>query len=147
MREILKDGSVSIDELIKRGVDFSQLDDGRVSLGKEGGHSKRRILHVRDMTGKAIEEALVNAIEISENVDILEHYFAVELITSQKIAKKGQALPNTNRVLGLYALDTQRGVVETFRAGAVLMATGGICLLYTSPSPRDQRGARMPSSA
>ena len=130
VREILKDGSVSIDELIKRGVDFSQLEDGRVSLGKEGGHSKRRILHVRDMTGKAIEEALVNAIEISENVDILEHYFAVELITSQKIAKKGQALPNTNRVLGLYALDTQRGVVETFRAGAVLMATGGIGQIY-----------------
>ena len=130
VREILKDGSVSIDELIKRGVDFSQLGDGRVSLGKEGGHSKRRILHVRDMTGKAIEQALVNAIEISENVDVLEHYFAVELITSQKIVEKGQALPNINRVLGLYALDTQRGVVETFRAGAVLMATGGIGQIY-----------------
>ena len=130
VREILQDGSASIDELIKRGVDFSQLGDGRVSLGKEGGHSKRRILHVRDMTGKAIEQALVNAIEISENVDTLEHYFAVELITSRKIKKKGQTLPNTNRVMGLYALDTQRGVVETFRAGAVLMATGGIGQIY-----------------
>ena len=82
------------------------------------------------MTGKAIEQALVNAIEISENIDTLEHYFAVELITSQKIKKKGQTLPNTNRVMGLYALDTQRGVVETFRAGAVLMATGGIGQIY-----------------
>ena len=100
VREILKDGSVSIDELIKRGVDFSQLGDGRVSLGKEGGHSKRRILHVRDMTGKAIEQALVNAIEISENVDALEHYFAVELITSQKIGKKGQALPEHKPCIG-----------------------------------------------
>ena len=108
VREILKDGSASIDELIKRGVDFSQLDDGRVSLGKEGGHSKRRILHVRDITGKAIEQALVNSIEISEKIDTLEHYFAVELITSKKIVKKGQNLPETNRVLGLYALDTQR---------------------------------------
>ena len=130
VREILKDGSASIDELIKRGVDFSQLGDGRVSLGKEGGHSKRRILHVRDMTGKAIEQALVNAIEISKNVDTLEHYFAVELITSQKLGKKGQAIPNTNRVMGLYALDTQRGVVETFGAGVVLMATGGIGQIY-----------------
>lgn len=130
VREILKDGSASIDELIKRGVDFSQLGDGRVSLGKEGGHSKRRILHVRDITGKAIEQALVNSIEISEKIDTLEHYFAVELITSQKIGGKGLSLPQTNRVLGLYALDTQRGVVETFRAGAVLMATGGIGQIY-----------------
>ena len=130
VREILKDGSASIDELVKRGVDFSQLGDGRVSLGKEGGHSKRRILHVRDITGKAIEQALLHSIEISENIDTLEHYFAIELITSAKIRKKGQAAPETNRVLGLYALDTQRGVVETFRAGAVLMATGGIGQIY-----------------
>ncbi|MEC7274463.1 MAG: L-aspartate oxidase [Verrucomicrobiota bacterium] len=130
VREILKDGSASIDELVKRGVDFSQLGDGRVSLGKEGGHSKRRILHVRDITGKAIEQALVNSIEISDKVDTLEHYFAIELITSQKIGSKGQNFIGTNRVLGLYALDTQRGVVETFRAGAVLMATGGIGQIY-----------------
>ena len=130
VREILKDGSASIDELIKRGVDFSQLDDGRVSLGKEGGHSKRRILHVRDITGKAIEQSLVNSIEISEKIDTLEHYFAIELITSQKIGGKGLSLPQTNRVLGLYALDTKRCVVETFRAGAVLVATGGIGQIY-----------------
>ena len=130
VREILKDGSTSIDELIKRGVDFSQLGDGRVSLGKEGGHSKRRILHVRDITGKAIEQALVNSIEISEKIDTLEHYFAIELITSQKIGGKGLSLPQANRVLGLYALDTKRCVVETFRAGAVLVATGGIGQIY-----------------
>lgn len=130
VREILKDGSSSIDELVKRGVDFSQLGDGRVSLGKEGGHSKRRILHVRDVTGKAIEEALLHSIETSENIDTLEHYFAVELITSAKIRKSGQSAPGFNRVLGLYALDTQSGKVETFRAGSVLLATGGIGQIY-----------------
>lgn len=130
VREILKDGSTSIDELVKRGVDFSQLGDGRVSLGKEGGHSKRRILHVRDVTGKAIEEALLHSIETSESIETLEHYFAVELITSAKIRKVGQSAPGFNRVLGLYALDTQTGKVETFRAGSVLLATGGIGQIY-----------------
>lgn len=130
VREILKDGSKSIEELVKRGVDFSQLEDGRVSLGKEGGHSKRRILHVRDVTGKAIEEALLHSISASKNIDTLEHYFAVELITSAKIRKSGQSAPGFNRVLGLYALDTQSGVVETFRANAVLLATGGIGQIY-----------------
>jgi len=130
VREILRDGPSSIDELVKRGVDFSQLNDGRVSLGKEGGHSKRRILHVQDVTGKAIEQALLHAIETSENIVTLEHYFAVELITSAKLRLKGQASPGFNRVLGLYALNTQTGVVETFNAGAVMLATGGIGQVY-----------------
>lgn len=130
VREILEDGPASIDELVRRGVDFSQLDDGRVSLGKEGGHSKRRILHVKDVTGKAIEQALLHAVETSERIDTLEHYFAVELITSAKLRRKGQSAPGFNRVLGLYALDTQTGKVETFKTGSVMLATGGIGQVY-----------------
>lgn len=130
VREILRDGPSAIDELVRRGVDFSQLDDGRVSLGKEGGHSKRRILHVKDVTGKAIEQALLHAIEASGNIDTLEHHFAVELITSAKLRRRGQSAPGFNRVLGLYALDTQSGKVETFEASAVMLATGGIGQVY-----------------
>ncbi len=131
VREILLDGPESINELIRRGVDFSQLDDGRVSLGKEGGHSKRRILHVQDVTGKAIEQALLHAIAESSEIDTLEHHFAVELITSAKI--KPGAPPaggQSNRVLGLYVLNTETETVETFSAGSVLLATGGIGQVY-----------------
>jgi len=130
VREILRDGPASIDELVRRGVGFSQLEDGRVSLGKEGGHSKRRILHVKDVTGKAIEEALLHAVATSGRIETLEHHFAVELITSQKLRQLGQAAPGPNRVLGLYALDTNTGRVETFEAGAVMLATGGIGQVY-----------------
>lgn len=130
VREILRDGPACIDELIKRGVDFSQLGDGRVSLGKEGGHSKRRILHVQDITGRAIEQALLHAIETSENIVTLEHYFAVELITSAKLQLMGHLDQDNNRVLGLYALNTQSGEVETFNACAVMLATGGIGQVY-----------------
>jgi L-aspartate oxidase len=131
VREILKDGAASIEELARRGVAFTQLDDGSVSLGKEGGHSKRRILHVKDVTGKAIEEALLHGIATSPNIDTFEHHFAVELITAAKLRKLGHAVPGEgNRVLGLYALNTQSGVVETFVASAVLLATGGIGQVY-----------------
>ena len=130
VREILRDGPASIEELVQRGVDFSQLEDGRVSLGKEGGHSKRRILHVRDVTGKAIEKALLHAIENSENIETLEHFFAMDLVTPVKVPGCDPLDLGANRVLGLFALNTQEDRVETFRAGAVLLATGGIGQIY-----------------
>ncbi|MFU8847132.1 MAG: L-aspartate oxidase [Opitutales bacterium] len=130
VREILKDGPACIEELMRRGVGFSQLQDGRVSLGKEGGHSKRRILHVKDITGKAIEQALLHAVDHSPQIEMLEHHFAIELITSAKLRRLGQAAPGINRVLGLYALNTQSGEVETFKASSVMLATGGIGQIY-----------------
>lgn len=130
VREILRDGPACIEELMHRGVDFSQLQDGRVSLGKEGGHSKRRILHVKDITGKAIEQALLHAVDSSPQIEMLEHHFAIELITSAKLRRRGQAAPGFNRVLGLYALNTQSGEVETFKASSVMLATGGIGQIY-----------------
>ena len=129
VREILANGPASIAELAQRGVAFTQLDDGRVSLGKEGGHSKRRILHVKDVTGKAIEEALLQSIAESDRIDIFEHYFAIELITESKLS--GYSVEKTDdRILGIYALDTQSGFVETFAANSVLLATGGIGQVY-----------------
>lgn len=138
VREILKDGAASIEELARRGVAFTQLEDGRVSLGKEGGHSKRRILHVKDVTGKAIEQALIHGTANSENIDVLEHHFAVELITANKLRKGGESQSaQKDKVLGLYALNKETELVETFAASAVLLATGGIGQVYqftTNPS-------------
>lgn len=138
VREILKDGAESIAELVKRGVEFTQLNDGRVSLGKEGGHSKRRILHVQDVTGKAIEQSLLHAIGESPNIETLEHHFAMELITSEKLATmSGETPSEPNCVLGLYVLNTENEKVETFQSRAVLLATGGIGQVYqytTNPS-------------
>lgn len=131
VREILTDGAASIEELVQRGVVFTQLEDGSVSLGKEGGHSKRRILHVKDITGKAIETALLHEVSNTVNIDTYEHYFAIELITVAKLRKLGHSVSGAgDRVLGLYALNTQSAVVETFSAAAVLLATGGIGQVY-----------------
>lgn len=138
VREILKDGAASIEELARRGVAFTQLNDGRVSLGREGGHSKRRILHVQDVTGKAIEAALLHGIASSPNIDTLEHHFAMDLITRSKLAPSEQPIgASEDRVLGLYVLDTHNEKVEAYSAKAVLLATGGIGQVYqftTNPS-------------
>ena len=138
VREILRDGPSSIDELVQCGVAFTQLEDGRVSLGKEGGHSKRRILHVKDVTGKAIEQALLHAVDDSSLIETLEHHFAVDLITAKKISDQDtDKVDGLDRILGLYVLNERTQKVETFSAPAVLLATGGIGQVYeytTNPS-------------
>lgn len=138
VRTILSEGPARIHELIDLGVGFSQLEDGRVSLHREGGHSKRRILHVRDMTGKAIEDALVNAVEGHVGIDVREHVLCVDIIASRKLAQAGHAVEaEPNRVLGIYAFDVKGGRVDTYRAPVVVLCTGGVGQVYlysTNPS-------------
>jgi L-aspartate oxidase len=138
VREIIHDGPACIQELIDLGVDFTRLGDGRQSLGREGGHSKRRILHVKDMTGKAIEEALLAAIADHPRIIVYEHFFAIDFLTVKKLWKRG-LLPGeeADRIIGLYALNVHTGEVETFSAHAVMLASGGVGQVYqytTNPS-------------
>ena len=82
VREILKDGPERIQDLIRMGVEFSSLGDGRISLGKEGGHSKRRVLHVKDVTGKAIEDALLaNIARQGVKLSLKKRIFNLHLIS------------------------------------------------------------------
>ena len=127
VRSIVEEGPSRVQELINLGVAFSQLEDGRVSLHREGGHSKRRILHVRDLTGQAIEQALLHAVAENPHITVFEHHLAIDLITEQKLNLDEI---HANRVLGMYALDVQSGRVETFGAGAVLLASGGVGQVY-----------------
>jgi len=131
VREIVRAGPPRIQELAEMGVAFSRLEDGRISLGKEGGHSKRRILHVQDVTGRAIEEALLAAVAASPRIRVFEHHFAIDVITRAKLSRTGFPVPaSENRVVGLYALDSRSGRVLTFRTGAVMLGTGGAGQVY-----------------
>ncbi|MEM9227345.1 MAG: L-aspartate oxidase [Verrucomicrobiota bacterium] len=125
VRDIVSAGPERIAELKQIGVDFTQLDDGRISLHKEGGHSKRRILHVKDLTGAAIEAALLHAVAESEYIDVYEHHFAIDLITRRKLR-----LPGRDAVLGLYVLEVHSGEVHTFQAPVIMLATGGVGHVY-----------------
>jgi L-aspartate oxidase len=131
VRKIVEEGPAGVAELIELGMQFSvrETPEGsgeiELDLTREGGHSKRRILHAKDVTGREIERALLAAIARQPSIHIFENHFAIDLITTQKLGYVGP-----NRCLGVYVLDNQTGAVETFAAGAVLLATGGCGKVY-----------------
>ncbi len=131
VRTIIEEGPARIAELIELGMQFSEREIPRsngareLDLGKEGGHSKRRILHAKDVTGREIERALLAAIAEHSNIQIFENHFAIDLVTSQKLGQAGD-----NRCLGVYVLDKQSGQVERFVAPVTLLATGGCGKVY-----------------
>ncbi|MGY2797128.1 L-aspartate oxidase [Ewingella americana] len=115
--------------LIDQGVLFdtetNASSEERYHLTREGGHSHRRILHSADATGKEVETTLVGKARNHPNICVKERYNAVDLITSSKIG-----LPGTQRVVGAYVWNRQKERVETFRAKAVILATGGAAKVY-----------------
>ncbi len=125
VREIVHDGPERVNELINLGLEFSRDKSGNFELGREGGHSARRILHVKDMTGAAIEEALLRAIAQEKRITLLEHFFAIDVVTTDKLR-----IPGPNRVAGLYALDVHKRRVDTFHAPVVMLSTGGAGQVY-----------------
>jgi L-aspartate oxidase len=126
VRAVVRDGPSRINELVELGLKFSRDSSGGYSLGREGGHSARRILHVKDITGRAIEDALLHAVAENPLIDLMEHLFAIDLVTSGKF----ELDTGPNRVAGLYALDVISRKVETFRAPAVVLSTGGAGQVY-----------------
>src|SRR5512135_895709 len=131
VRTIVTEGPARIAELIELGMQFTEREiprsDGlrELDLGKEGGHSKRRILHAKDITGREIERALLAAMAEQPNIEIFENHLAINLITTGKLGYVGE-----NQCLGVYALDRQAGQVETFAAPVTVLATGGTGKVY-----------------
>ena len=130
VRFVVERGPATIEALLELGVEFDREADGRhFALGREGGHRRRRVLHHRDATGRAIESALLARARSHPHITLLENFCAVDLLTSERAG-----LPGENRCLGAYVLDAQRGEVQRFRARITFLATGGAgkVYLYTS---------------
>ncbi len=131
VRTIVEEGPARIAELIAMGMQFSEREipwsrgARELDLGREGGHSKRRILHAKDVTGREIERALLAAVAQRPNIEVFENHFAIDLVTSQKLGRAGP-----NRCLGVHVLDLASGQVETFAAPITLLATGGCGKVY-----------------
>ena len=128
VRTIVEEGPPRIAELIELGMRFSERQHNgsrELDLGKEGGHSKRRILHAKDVTGREIEKALLAAVAARPNIEIFEDHFTIDLITSKKLGH-----PGPNRCLGAYVLVKSSGEVATFAAPTILLATGGCGKVY-----------------
>ncbi|MCR5183555.1 MAG: L-aspartate oxidase [Opitutales bacterium] len=130
-RAIVEAAPDRIRELIEIGVRFTKGESGNYDLTREGGHSFRRILHADDLTGKAIEDALLDAARKNKNISFFEYHMAIDLVTTARLPGSRIAINSPeNRVLGAYVLDVKSGAVKTFRADAVVLSTGGIGQVY-----------------
>ena len=109
------------------GVPFSTEHNGDLHLTREGGHSARRIVHVTDATGAAVQATLIERVQKSPNISLFENHTLVDLITSDKVAGLARS---ERRCVGLYALDEVTDEVLTFSAPHTLLATGGAGKVY-----------------
>src|SRR5256712_12137870 len=128
VRTIVTEGPERIHELAELGLQFDErLVSGHreLDLGKEGGHSKRRVLHVRDATGKEIEETLLREVGRQSHVRLLENHMAVDLITAAKLG-----FATEDRCFGVHAPDENTGKAETMRSVRIVLAAGGCGKAY-----------------
>ena len=141
---VVKNGPARIRELIDMGVKFNirnenSNDNGNdiydLDLGREGGHSEKRIVHAQDMTGLEVEEVLVNHVRNHKNITLYENYIAIDLITCSTRMTSGLiTTTHEDFCCGAYVLDRETGRIKTFSASITLLATGGAgkVYLYTS---------------
>lgn len=137
---VVKDGPERIKELVRQGAHFNKESDGEYdfSLGREGGHSAKRIVYAQDLTGKEIEDTLVKNVEQNENITILEDHIAVNLITFSSSIRSGLLVTQYENICcGAYVLDNTTGKIETFYSGITLLATGGASKVYLYTSNPD----------
>ena len=132
--------------LIDQGVIFTsdQSNETGYHLTKEGGHSMRRIIHSGDATGKAVQQALIEKIRTHQNICVLEHHIAIDLITTDKILNYPDL--QDKRCFGAYVLDKKKDKVHTFTAQNTVLATGGASKVYlytTNPDTATGDGIAM----
>ncbi|MCC5932896.1 MAG: L-aspartate oxidase [Candidatus Cyclonatronum sp.] len=128
VEEIVKSGPDTIRKLIAMGAEFTKRE-GELHLVREGGHSHNRIIHADDMTGREIERVLLAKADEHPNITILEHHFAVELITEHHLGMKVTKYVDKT-CFGAYVLDTNTDKVERVLARVTLLATGGAGQVY-----------------
>ena len=129
---MVREGPTRIQELLSWGVEFSQ-ESGRLALGREGGHSRRRIVHVADYTGRAMEKILLEKASSHPRITLLENHLAVNLAMVQHIRGPGEE----ERVYGAYVLDTETESILAIAARWTILATGGLGKVYAYTSNPD----------
>jgi L-aspartate oxidase len=138
-RFVIENGRHAIDWLIEQGVPFTR-DEAGYHLTREGGHSARRVIHVADATGLAVQDILTRKVRQNPNITVLERHIAIDLITGEKLGL------DDNRCYGAYALDRDSGEVITIGAPHTLIATGGAGKVYlytTNPDTSTGDGIAM----
>ena len=139
VRFAVESAHTSIENLISSGVEFTHTEpsdpNSPFHLTREGGHSRRRVLHAADSTGREIETTLSQQVRERENIELFENHIAIDLITSSKLA--GGENRKGDRVVGAYILDRESDQVHTFQSPRVVLATGGGSKVYLYTSNPD----------
>ncbi|MDD5712497.1 MAG: FAD-binding protein, partial [Smithellaceae bacterium] len=129
VRFVVTEGPARIEELVQWGVEFTKAAEGNscvYDLGREGGHSMRRVLHAKDLTGQEVERALNERAATHKNIRIYENHIGIDLIMKSKL-RTGTA---DDKCLGAYVYDAENREVHTFRAKFVILASGGVGKVY-----------------
>jgi L-aspartate oxidase len=137
---VVKHGPARVQELTQMGVAFSKGQDpsGPFDLSREGGHSRNRIVHAHDMTGREVERVLVSMAEAHPNIEIFENHIAIDLIVECHLLKRGLLTTRKReRCWGAYVLDTRGNRIITFHATNTLICTGGAGKVYVYTSNPD----------
>ncbi|TWR24340.1 L-aspartate oxidase [Mucilaginibacter achroorhodeus] len=131
VRAVVTEGPERINEIIDYGTNFDKTNDGIYDLAKEGGHSEFRVLHYKDITGFEIERALLEQIHAEPNIEILTHYFAVDLITQHHLGEFVDKSTDDIKCYGIYAFNTETNHVEKILSKITVMASGGAGHIYS----------------
>ncbi|MBR5775883.1 MAG: L-aspartate oxidase [Bacteroidaceae bacterium] len=137
VEQVVKNGPQGIQDLIKWGVNFDKKENGDFDLHREGGHSEFRILHHADDTGAEIQRGLMEAVRSNPNIEVLEHHFAVEIITQHHLGIRVTRRTPDIECYGAYILNPETGKIDTYLSRLTLMATGGTGAVYATTSNPD----------
>ncbi len=133
---VVKEGVERIKEIIDWGAQFDKEPDGDFKLGKEGGHSEYRILHHKDVTGKEMERALLEAIKSMPNIQLISHCFVLDIITQHHLGYLVTKATPDIECYGVYVLNLQTNKTQKILSSFTLLATGGNGQVYrTTTNP------------
>lgn len=122
---VVEEGPERVREIIEWGARFDKNKSGKYDLGREGGHAENRILHYKDLTGWEIQRTLVEQAHQTDNIEILEHFFAIDLITQHHLGYTVTRVTPGIECYGAYALNKNTSEIETLLAKVTVLATGG----------------------
>ncbi|MBT6746277.1 MAG: FAD-binding protein, partial [Flavobacteriales bacterium] len=128
VRMVVEEAPERLKELVEWGASFDITHAGELDLGKEGGHGKNRIVHHKDVTGLEIEQKLLIQIGKTRNISILDHHFAIDLITEHHL--RMELVPDKRTCYGAYILDVKSGAIEPILSKITMLACGGLGQVY-----------------
>ncbi len=130
VEQVVRQAPGRIKQLIGWGAKFDKEATGRYDLAREGGHSEHRILHHKDITGHEIERALIRRVKRHHNIEILEHHFAVDILTQHHLGKMVRKNTPDITCFGAYVLNLKKHEIYTVLSKITVMATGGVGNIY-----------------